>query len=103
MEVVAIICGHAHVDLASNIDESHYKIEILSADLTIQHPPSNSNERFDHKTAVYAQWYPNIMLYQYGPWLDIHLVVPIKESNCIVCKSWFIEKRLKCLPKHTYK
>jgi len=45
-------------------------------------------ECFGSNTAVYVQWNHNIMLNQYSP----DLVVPIDESNCTVCESWFIEK-----------
>lgn len=95
-------CGYAHVDLASNIDENSYSTEILSEELTIQQaPPSDADERFGSKTAVYAQWYPNVMLNRYGPWLDIDIVIPRDESTCTVFKSWFLEHDF-ALPSKTY-
>lgn len=86
-------CGYAHADLASNIDEGNYSTEILSAELSIQNaPPSDSDDRFGDKIAVYAQFYPNFMFNRHGPWLDVDIVVPKNESTCIVHKSWFLEK-----------
>lgn len=70
--------------------------------MTIQQaPPSNADSRFGSKTAVYAQWYPNIMLNRYGPWLDIDIVIPRDESTCVVSKSWFLEQAFE-LPSPTY-
>ena len=34
------------------------------------------------------------MLNRYGPWLDINVVIPISETECIVIIEWFIDKKL---------
>jgi len=109
-------CSYAHADLSSNIDEENYSTEILPPDLSIQHaPPSSSSscstsrnnlsrtatydeqqrqqqERFGTKTAIYAQWYPNLMLNRYGPWLDMDLVSPLTATTCQIVKAWFLER-----------
>ncbi|KAL7572854.1 hypothetical protein ACA910_014701 [Epithemia clementina (nom. ined.)] len=98
-------CSYAHADLASNIDETSYSTNLLSDILSIQQaPPSsaaNDDERFGNKTAVYAQWYPNLMLNRYGPWFDIDLVIPIDESTTKVLKFWFLERDFQ-VPSDSY-
>ena len=111
------------MDLASNIDENNYSTEILSPDLSIQQaPPSfcsasatitttnnrslsdNSacgDQRFGTKTAVYAQWYPNIMLNRYGPWFDVDIVIPIDATTSRILKAWFLEADFE-LPSSSY-
>ncbi|CAB9514407.1 Choline monooxygenase, chloroplastic [Seminavis robusta] len=96
-------CSFAHADLAANIDETNYSTEILSPHLTIQQaPPSDADdERFGTKTAIYAQWYPNIMLNRYGPWLDLDLVTPLDVATTQVTKAWFLETDYP-VPSATY-
>jgi choline monooxygenase len=88
--------------LASNIDETNYSTELLTIDLSIQQaPPRQSSpsptdaamdQRFGNQTAVYAQWYPNLMLNRYGPWLDLDMVIPITPTTTLVKKAWFLER-----------
>jgi choline monooxygenase len=87
-------CSYAHADLVSNIDESNYTTMVLTPNLSIQQAPPAmvSDKRFGTKTAVFAQWYPNLMINRYGPWLDIDIVVPISATTSRIIKAWFLEK-----------
>jgi choline monooxygenase len=89
-------CSYAHQSLASNIDESNYSTQILSAEVSVQHAPPSAGascSRFGtERAAVYAQWYPNIMFNRYGPWLDVDIIKPINESTSVVHKAWFLER-----------
>jgi choline monooxygenase len=87
-------CSYAHADLVSNIDESNYTTTILTSNLSIQQAPPalQSDQRFGTKTAVFAQWYPNLMINRYGPWFDIDIVVPISATTSRIIKAWFLEK-----------
>jgi choline monooxygenase len=69
----------------------------LTPDLSIQQAPprpsqQSSDQRFGNQTAVYAQWYPNLMLNRYGPWLDLDLVIPVTTTTTLVKKAWFLER-----------
>ena len=84
----------AHKDLSSNLDMSSYKIEIhKKSSLQIVKGDSSNNARIGN-SAVYCYLYPNIMFNRYGPWLDINVVVPINENECVVMIEWFINKEL---------
>ena len=123
-------CSCAHADLASNIDETNYSTELLTPHLSIQQAPprqrsppptrslpppqdedattatatasaSDYDQRFGNQTAVYAQWYPNLMLNRYGPWLDLDLVIPMTATTTQILKVWFLERDFE-LPCHDY-
>jgi choline monooxygenase len=61
-------CAYAHPDLSSNIDDSNYGTELLSDGLSVQHAPliqqqqSTSSRLGTQRPAVYALWYPNMMI-----------------------------------------
>jgi choline monooxygenase len=98
-------CAYAHPDLSSNINESNYGTELLSNELSVQHAPlqqSSSNLRLGTRPAVYAYWYPNIMVNRYGPWLDVDMVIPVDDTSCMVQKAWFLERDFVTPNRHEF-
>lgn len=82
----------AHLELNSSIDLKQYKNN-LNGKCSIQ--TVTGSEKKDKRignAAVYAYIYPNIMLNRYGPWLDINVILPLNENECIVLIEWFVDK-----------
>jgi len=81
----------AHKDLGSNLDLSTYKMEIYEK-CSLQIVKSDKNDKRIGNSAVYCYIYPNILFNRYGPWLDINVVIPLNEKECIVKIEWFVDK-----------
>jgi phenylpropionate dioxygenase-like ring-hydroxylating dioxygenase large terminal subunit len=82
----------AHKDLNSNLDLSTYRSEIYKKS-SLQIVKGNESNRIGN-SAVYCYLYPNILFNRYGPWLDINVVIPISESECLVIIEWFVDRKL---------
>nr|CAD1817853.1 unnamed protein product [Ananas comosus var. bracteatus] len=44
--------------------------------------------------AIYALGYPNIMINQYGPWMDANLAIPLGPTKCQVIFDYFLDPSL---------
>jgi hypothetical protein len=41
------------------------------------------------KAALYAHVWPNLMLNRYGPWCDINIVYPVRNTHTHTAVDWF--------------
>ncbi len=86
----------AHKALSTAIDLNTYHSVIYpKCSLQVANVSSSSDKRIGKSgPVVYCYLYPNIMFNRYGPWLDINMVIPVSETECVVIFEWFLEKKL---------
>ena len=77
---------YAHKQLSSILDMNGYKTVVENRKASVQY--CTGHQRTEG-TVVFAFLYPNLLINRYGSLMDINVVVPVDERNCIVHMDYY--------------